>query len=299
MHEGQLDVGTDVAVRLVLDLLPHLSGDDIRPLDTAATTSQIFRVGHDLIARFPLERADPVAAETALTAEHRAMNEFALHCQVPSPRLIAIGRPSDDYPMPWSIQTWVPGVTPGPAMLEGSTEFALDLANLIAELRSIDTLSRTFRGPGRGGSLTDHDTWVQLCLKRSELLLPVGKLTAMWSRWRQLKRVQPDVMSHRDLIPANLLVDGTRLIGVLDTGGFSPADPALDLVVAWHLLDHPRRELMREQLGCSDLEWERGAAWAFAQAIGLVWYYEQSNAPMAELGRSTLKRLLDAYETAQ
>lgn len=299
MHEGQLDIEADVAARLIVGLLPHLSEGDVRPLDTAATTSHIFRVGHDLIARFPMERTDPVAAESALTAEHRAMNEFALHCRVPSPRPIAIGLPSQDYPMPWSVQTWVPGVTTGPDMLAESAEFALDLANLITELRSVDTRNRTFQGPGRGGNLTDHDTWIQLCLERSELLLPVPTLTAMWSRWRTLERTQPDAMSHRDLIPANLLVDGTRLTGVLDTGSFSPADPALDLVVAWHLQDLPRREILREQLRCSDLEWERGAAWAFAQAIGLVWYYERSNPPMAELGHSTLQRLLDDYETEQ
>jgi aminoglycoside phosphotransferase (APT) family kinase protein len=80
-------------------------------------------------------------------------------------------------------------------------------------------------------------------------------------------------MSHRDLIPANLLVKGEHLIGVLDAGRFGPADPALDLVAAWHLLDRERREIVRHQLGSDEVEWKRGAAWAFQQAMGLVWYY--------------------------
>ena len=50
---------------------------------------------------------------------------------------------------------------------------------------------------------------------------------------------------------------------------------------------------LRHRLGSSDLEWERGAAWAFVQAIGLVWYYVDTNPTMAELGRSTLWRLMD------
>lgn len=50
---------------------------------------------------------------------------------------------------------------------------------------------------------------------------------------------------------------------------------------------------LRHRLGSSDLEWERGAAWAFVQAIGLVWYYVDTNPTMAELGRSTLRRLMD------
>ena len=59
------------------------------------------------------------------------------------------------------------------------------------------------------------------------------------------------MMSHGDLIPGNVLVSGGRLAGVLDVGGVGPADPALDLVAAWHLLEDwppagvPRRSRMR------------------------------------------------------
>jgi hypothetical protein len=49
---------------------------------------------------------------------------------------------------------------------------------------------------------------------------------------------------------------------------------------------------VRRYLGSSDVEWERGAAWAFQQAMGLVWYYERTNASMSALGRNTLSRLL-------
>ncbi|TCO49984.1 hypothetical protein EV646_10255 [Kribbella antiqua] len=41
-----------------------------------------------------------------------------------------------------------------------------------------------------------------------------------------------------------------------------------------------------------DLEWERGKAWAFAQAMGLVWYYVKSNAAMSRMGRRSLERIL-------
>ncbi|MDQ0636057.1 aminoglycoside phosphotransferase (APT) family kinase protein [Arthrobacter pascens] len=64
-----------------------------------------------------------------------------------------------------------------------------------------------------------------------------------------------------------ILIDG-RLAGVLDTGGFGPADPALDLVAAWHMLDTGMRNLLRANLGIEDLEWRRGAAWAFEQRWG-------------------------------
>jgi aminoglycoside phosphotransferase (APT) family kinase protein len=104
-------------------------------------------------------------------------------------------------------------------------------------------------------------------------------------------------MNHGDLVPGNVLVSGGRLAGVLDVGGLTPADPALDLVGAWHLLDAGVRPLLRTQLGCDDLEWERGKAWAFAQAMGLVWYYLDSNPSMSGLGRRTLDRLLEDEAT--
>ena len=46
-----------------------------------------------------------------------------------------------------------------------------------------------------------------------------------------------EVMAHGDLIPGNVLVCDGRLAGVIDVGGPGPADPALDLVGAWHLLE--------------------------------------------------------------
>jgi aminoglycoside phosphotransferase (APT) family kinase protein len=167
------------------------------------------------------------------------------------------------------------------------------LARLIAALRAADANGRRFDRQGRGGSLPDHDDWMEVCLKNSVGLLDVARLGRLWARLRALPPAGPDVMNHRDLIPANLLVQGERLAGVLDAGKFGPADPALDLVAAWHLFDRDRREIMRIELGSGDVEWQRGAAWAFQQAMGLVWYYERTNPDMSALGRSTLSRLLD------
>jgi len=114
-------------------------------------------------------------------------------------------------------------------------------------------------------------------------------------------------MTHGDLVPGNVLVADGRLAGVIDVGGLGPADPALDLVGAWHLLETGSREVLREDLGCDDREWERGKAWAFAQAMGLVWYYATAippcRSPVAALLTDSSKRkgyanLLTASDTA-
>jgi len=173
-------------------------------------------------------------------------------------------------------------------------EFASDVAEFVAGVRSIPTRGRTFAGSGRGGDLTSQDEWLRTCFARSRELLDVPPLERMWSGFRQLTRgSQPDVMAHTDLVPGNVLVSNGRLTGVIDVGGLRPADPALDLIAAWHMLEPGPRQVFRETLGCHDDEWERGKAWAFAQAMGLVWYYAESNPTMCALGRRTLQHLVN------
>ena len=196
--------------------------------------------------------------------------------------------------MPWSIQTWLPGRVATSDAVAHSTGFAHDLADLLRALRSADTRSRRFSGNGRGGDLQDSDEWMQTCFRESEGLLPVDELRRLWSRFRMLPRTAPDGMTHGDLTPANLLLEGDRLHGVLDTGGFAAADPALDLVSVWHLLEADARAELRQELQIDDLEWRRGAAWAFQQSMGLVWYYRETLPSMSALGRSTLDRILTA-----
>jgi aminoglycoside phosphotransferase (APT) family kinase protein len=176
--------------------------------------------------------------------------------------------------------------------LSESNPFAGDLAQLVANLRRVDTRGRKFERGWRGRDLRDHDEWVQLCLRKSGHLLDVNLLRALWDHFRALPRTSADVMSHGDLIPLNVLVNDGRLVGVLDCGGFGPADPALDVIAGWHMLDDGPRAVFRAELQCDELEWERSKAWALEQSLGAVWYYEESNPAMSCMGRRTIDRVM-------
>jgi aminoglycoside phosphotransferase (APT) family kinase protein len=293
MHDNQIPIDAEIASALIFDQFPQYRGERIAQHHGTGTDNAIFRIGAGAAARFPLHRSDPVECANALHREAAAMTAFAHYARVETPQPIGLGRPGALYPMPWTVQSWVEGDVATPEGLATSATFAHDIAALIASLRAAETGGRRFDGEGRGGHLPDHDEWMETCFKSSEGLLDVPRLRSTWARLRELPRSGSDVMNHRDLIPANLLVRGGRLTGVLDCGRFGPADPALDLVATWHLLDRDRREIVRSHLGSSDVEWKRGAAWAFQQAMGLVWYYARSNPAMSALGRSTLDRLLD------
>jgi aminoglycoside phosphotransferase (APT) family kinase protein len=230
----------------------------------------------------------PTARET-LETEAAAARELHGRTRFATPEPVAIGEPGFGYPMAWSVQTWLPGVVATERDPGGSEAYGRDLADFVVDVRAMDTRGRTFRGKGRGGDLRDHDEWMETCLRHYDR----DGLRQMWRRLRELPRGdRSDTMTHGDLIPGNVLVDGARLAGVLDVGGLGVADPALDLVGAWHMLDDRPRKAFRERLGCDDLEWERGRAWAFEQAMGVVWYYRQTNPPMSRMGELTLARLM-------
>ena len=293
MHEDQLHVAEDIARRLVHEQFPQWRALPVRELPTVGTVNAIFRIGDGLAARFPLRAQDPTQVRAWLLAEADAAGELADAATVPTPEPVAIGEPGHSYPLPWSVQTWLPGRVATDEDPAGSTDFAEDLGAFIASLRAIITRGRRFEGEGRGGRLTDHDEWMDTCFAESEGLLDVPRLRALWADLRTLPEVDAGVMSHTDLTPSNILVRRGRLVGVLDCGGFSAADPALDLVGGWHLLDGVQRQVLRVALGCSDVQWRRGKAWALQQSMGLVWYYAQSNPTMSRWGRRTLDRLLD------
>ena len=163
---------------------------------------------------------------------------------------------------------------------------------MISALRTADTGGRRFQGSGRGGNLPDHDEWVEECLGKSTELLDVPVLRRLWSHFRELPRTSADVMSHGDLQPLNVLVAGGRLTGVLDTGDFAPADPALDAMAGWYFFGADSRAVFRDELGCDDLEWERSKAWSFEQALGVIWYYVDTNPAMYQMGRRALARVV-------
>ena len=292
MHPNQLTVPHATVRRLVDAQFPEWRDLPITQVVSQGTVNALFRVGERLAARFPLEPGEVGSTRRWLESEAEAARELLGRTRFRTPEPVALGEPGEGYPLPWSVQTWLPGTAATVEDPGGSVAFAHDLAEFIAGVRAIDTRGRAFDGKGRGGDLRSHDEWMETCFERSEGLLDVPRLRRMWCVLRELPpSAAGDMMAHGDLITGNVLVCDGRLAGVIDVGGLGPADPALDLVGAWHLLEAGPRQVLRADLDCDDLEWERGKAWAFEQAMGAVWYYVKSNPAMSLMGQRTLRRI--------
>ena len=292
LHEDQVTIELATVRSLVDEQFPQWENLPLTGPRVGGTVNAIFRIGENLAARFPLRRQPAGVVQDWLTQEAIAATEFASVGTVRSPEPVAFGTPGHGYPMPWSVQTWIPGHDATTEDPGHSLKFATDLAELIVAVRATEIRGRVFSGNGRGGHLTDHDDWVETCPHHSTAMLDTARIRELWSELRLLPEVDADAMTHGDLTPANVLVAGGRLTGILDTGGFSAADPALDLVAAWHLLEADPRELFRSTLAPSEITWRRGMAWAFEQSLGLVWYYARSHPVTSNWGRRTLERIL-------
>ena len=297
MHDNQLTITAETVRELVDEQFPQWRHLPVEALASQGTVNAVFRIGDEIAARFPLTPADVDETRRMLGREAAAAAELFGRTRFRTPSPITSGEPGHGYPLPWSVQTWLPGEIATPDSVADSAQLAHDLADFIREVRAIDTRGRTFSGDGRGGDIKAHDEWMETCFINSEDFLAVPRLRRMWARFRELPRESPDVMTHGDLIPGNVLVEHGRLAGVLDVGGLGPADPALELVCAWHLLETGPRRQLRDALGSEDLEWQRGKAWAFEQAMGAAWYYRESNPAMGRMGEVTLHRLLEDSET--
>jgi aminoglycoside phosphotransferase (APT) family kinase protein len=292
MHAEQLVISAVTVRALIDEQFPQWRSLPLQRVSTSGTVHETFRLGSGLSARFRLQVDDVELVWVDVRGEAAAARDLAGRTRFATPQPLAIGAPGRDYPMPWLVQTWLEGTVAIDVDTSESVLLASDLVEFISDVRRIETRGRRHTGGGRGGVLADHDEWIQECLVRSEGLLDVEALRRMWEAMRELPRGDsPDVMNHGDLLPGNLLVHRGHLTGVLDVGGLAPADPALDLVSAWHLFDAEPRRVMRERLNIDDDEWERGRAWAFQQSMGAVWYYIDSNPSFSQVGRRTLARI--------
>jgi aminoglycoside phosphotransferase (APT) family kinase protein len=295
MHPNQLTISAATVRALLDEQFPEWIGLPIQRVASQGTVNAIFRIGERLVGRFPLQDAAVQATREWLEREAQAARTLLGHTPFATPEPVALGDPGAGFPLPWSVQTWLPGTVATDAEPGRSVRFAHDLAVFIRCVRKIDVAGRTFTGSGRGGDLRSHEAWLEMCFRRSEGMVDVPRLRRLWAEFREAPRIDAcDVMTHGDLIGGNVLVSHDRLSGIIDVGGLGPADPALDLVCAWHLLETTPRQVLRDDLGCDDAEWTRGKAWAFEQAMGAIWYYVESNPTMSLMGRRTLQRIVAA-----
>jgi aminoglycoside phosphotransferase (APT) family kinase protein len=232
----------------------------------SGSSNWVFRVGNTLAIRLP--RSDGYVAD--LVNEVRWLPLLAPHLPAAVPNIVVVGQPSETFPRPWAVVSWVPGNSP--LALDGSQQahLAESLGHFLQSLHGVDT-AEVPAGHERWGyrcgePVTDTiDHWAD---RAADALVDLFDPAGVREAWRRLRDVPAATEAacwvHTDLSEENLLThhDG-RLAGVIDFGGIGVGDRSVDLLYAWSIFDAPARDVLRVASGADDETWIRARAWAF------------------------------------
>ncbi|MFB7475211.1 aminoglycoside phosphotransferase family protein [Kitasatospora sp. NPDC056184] len=236
-----MDGGSDIEVtaELVRELLhdqhPDLADRPVR-LGARGWDNQLWRVGDDLAVRLPWATSE---ADALLRKEHAWVPVLAPRLPLPVPVPQRIGEPSERFPRPWIVTTWVPGTPADRAPATRGAEAAEALAAFLTALHR-PAPDGAPDGRDRGGPLADHTDGVGRALDSATGLGLVPDPAAVRAVWEDAVAAPawagPPLWLHGDLHPANVLTADGTFCGVIDFGDLFAGDPAFDLAASWILL---------------------------------------------------------------
>jgi len=214
--------------------------------------NEMWRAGA-VVVRLP-RRA---AAVELLLNEQRWLPELTEHIPLATPSLLWRGEPSDHYPYPWTIQSWIDGEV---ALRHGPLGTQVAAEKLGHALRAMhrpaphDAPMNSFRGVAlsdRADSFAtnnqrDGDRWLE---RHFHHALRAPRFSGQ-PRWL-----------HGDVHGGNLVVRDGELVGIIDFGDLCGGDPASDLGGAL-LATHPTVwNALTDAYRADGGTWQRAFGW--------------------------------------
>ncbi|MFG3519975.1 aminoglycoside phosphotransferase family protein [Nocardia nova] len=229
----------EITAELVLDLLrdqhPDLAGYPVR-LGARGWDNQLWRLGEDLAVRLPWATD---SADTLLRKEYTWLPTLAPRLPLPVPVPLRFGEPSERFPRPWIVTTWVPGKPTDRAPVTRGEGAATALASFPTALHQ-PAPEQAPTGRNRGGPLADYSEGFAEQLASAGQLGLISDQDAVRAVWEDAAAAPgwtgPPLWLHGDLHPANVLTADGMICGVIDFGDLFAGDPACDLAAAWILL---------------------------------------------------------------
>lgn len=292
MHPDEIPTSVDLVRDLVATQFPQWAALPIERVASGGTVNAIYRIGDDVYARLPLREA----GASQIHKEHKWLPRLAPHLPLAVPAPLALGQPTDDYPIAWAIYPWLPGEIATLEAPSNPTEVVRSLATFIRALQAIDTTGApvpSAHNYGRGVPLATRDQATRNAIAQSETLVNTTAVEAAWTADSRAPTYEgAPVWIHGDLKSDNLLTLDSHLTAVIDWGALAIGDPAVDLLPAWELPTPQARATLRTTLAVDDPTWTRGRAWALSVAIIALPYYIDTNPTMVRYARTLLDNVL-------
>jgi aminoglycoside phosphotransferase (APT) family kinase protein len=292
MHADEVNIESFLVGRLLATQFPQWAGLPIEPVPSAGTNNAIYRLGDELAVRLPRI----ASAIGQLDKEHLWLPRLAPRLPLALPVPLAMGRPGEGYPWPWSVSRWHIGESADQQPLIDQGQMARDLAQFIAALQRIDPAGWPLCSPpisSRGVPLSTRDAPTRTAIAELSGMIDTGAATAAWEASLQAPAWHgPPVWTHGDLLPGNLLIHRGRISAVIDFGVLGVGDPACDLIAAWSLLSQEARPVFRAALSVDDATWARGQGWALSIGLIALPYYQHTNPVFAAIARQMISEVL-------
>ncbi|MBT2228981.1 aminoglycoside phosphotransferase family protein [Nonomuraea sp. NEAU-A123] len=262
--------GFEIDEKLVRSLL-HEQHPDLVELGlhqgTIGWSNQLWRLGDELAVRLP-RRAH---ASPGLRNEQLWLPVLAPRLPLPVPTPFRIGEPSACFPWPWTVVTWVPGEPGDRAPISHGHHTADILAGFLRALH----LNAPTEAPANPIRSFPFRTFTHEFDRRVEAVasrIAVTDVRAVWDEALSAPDWEgPPVWLHADLHPANVVVSGGTISGVIDFGELCAGDPATDLAAAWLILpEGAATRFFDAYENVDEAMIRRARGWAVHVGVGLI-----------------------------
>lgn len=280
------EITTELVKKLVKEQFPQWQELTIYPVEKSGHDNRTYHLGDNMTVRLPSGKDYAAQVEKEILW----LPYLQEHLDYPISKPIAAGKPTSDYPFPWSINLWIEGNTLLECPNIDQKQFAKELARALKKLQAVDCHDGPKAGPHnfyRGGDLKIYHQETLDAVKTLKNRLPVNQILAIWDSCISQAYAGENVWVHGDIAPGNILVKNNMFYGIIDFGILGTGDPACDYAMAWTYFDDEAREIF-----LADLPWDmvnRARGWALWKALIT---YDDCNVDFKKNARQTVDAIL-------
>ncbi len=292
LRERRFEIVEELAQSLIASQFPAWSHLPLKKIDSAGTDNSMYRLGDEMAVRFPVSvsAAEQVAKEQSWLPK---LSSFA----VAIPVIIGAGRPTNEFPLPWSVVNWIEGKDAASDVISDWLTMADDLGQFVRAFRGQNISGAPAAGKHNGFRGTALINLDQVARNAMNALEDIFDKACLLKIWEQALGVEPwagsPVWIHGDIHAANIVVQNGSIAGIIDFGLMGVGDPACDLALAWSLLPTHARDVFRTAANVDEPTWQRGKGWGLYIGVIALSYYRERNAILSGIAETAIQAVIE------